>query len=73
VISARAMGLFKKALELAPQASLIRLNYAKALIKAGKNSEAKERTRSARQAGRQVPGAGRSRAVAQGALGSRCD
>ena len=38
---ARAMGLFKKALELAPQASLIRLNYAKALIKAGQNSEAK--------------------------------
>jgi putative PEP-CTERM system TPR-repeat lipoprotein len=38
---ARAMGLFKKALELAPQASQIRLNYAKALIKAGKNSEAR--------------------------------
>jgi tetratricopeptide (TPR) repeat protein len=30
-----------------------------------------ERTGSARQAGRQVPGAGRSRAVAQGAVGSR--
>ncbi|HRF10518.1 MAG: tetratricopeptide repeat protein [Candidatus Accumulibacter phosphatis] len=39
--AARALGLFKKALELAPQASQIRLNYARALIKAGKNSEAR--------------------------------
>jgi predicted Zn-dependent protease len=39
--SARAMELFKKALELAPQASQIRLNYARALIKAGQKGEAK--------------------------------
>jgi putative PEP-CTERM system TPR-repeat lipoprotein len=39
--SARAMELFKKALELAPQASQIRLNYARALIKVGQKGEAK--------------------------------
>ncbi len=39
--SARAIGLFKKALELAPQASQIRLNYARALIKVGQKGEAK--------------------------------
>ncbi|HPT49042.1 MAG TPA: PEP-CTERM system TPR-repeat protein PrsT [Accumulibacter sp.] len=39
--SARGLDLFKKALELAPQAAQIRLNYAKALIKAGQKGEAK--------------------------------
>ncbi len=38
---ARSLELFQKALELAPQAGQIRLNYAKALIKAGKQAEAK--------------------------------
>jgi putative PEP-CTERM system TPR-repeat lipoprotein len=37
----RAMELFKKALELAPQASQIRLNYATALIKVGQKGEAR--------------------------------
>ena len=39
--SARAVELFKKALELAPQASQIRLNYARALIKVGQKGEAR--------------------------------
>ncbi len=39
--STRAMELFKKALELAPQASQIRLNYATALIKVGQKGEAR--------------------------------
>jgi putative PEP-CTERM system TPR-repeat lipoprotein len=39
--SARALDLLKKALELAPQASQIRLNYARALLKTGQKTEAK--------------------------------
>jgi putative PEP-CTERM system TPR-repeat lipoprotein len=39
--SARAMELFRKALAVAPQASPIRLNYARTLIKAGKKNEAR--------------------------------
>ena len=39
--TARGLELLKKAVALAPQASQIRLNYAKALIKAGKNSDAR--------------------------------
>ena len=39
--SARALDLLKKALDLAPQASQIRLNYAKALLKAGQKTEAR--------------------------------
>ena len=39
--TARGLELFKKALELAPQAGVIRLNYAKALIKSGQKSEAR--------------------------------
>jgi len=38
----RAFELFRQALELAPQAAVIRLNYARALIKAGQKSEAKK-------------------------------
>ncbi|MBL8398740.1 MAG: PEP-CTERM system TPR-repeat protein PrsT [Candidatus Accumulibacter sp.] len=38
---ARSLEIFQKALELAPQAAPIRLNYARALIKAGKQAEAK--------------------------------
>lgn len=37
----RSLDLFQKALDLAPQSGQIRLNYAKALIKAGKQAEAK--------------------------------
>lgn len=37
----RSLELFQRALELVPQAGPIRLNYAKALIKAGKQTEAK--------------------------------
>jgi putative PEP-CTERM system TPR-repeat lipoprotein len=39
--TARGLDLFKRALETAPQAAAIRLNYAKALIKAGQKNEAK--------------------------------
>ncbi|MCM8596595.1 XrtA/PEP-CTERM system TPR-repeat protein PrsT [Accumulibacter sp.] len=39
--TSRALDLFRKALELAPDASVIRLNYARALIKAGQKAEAK--------------------------------
>ena len=39
--TARGLDLLKKAVALAPQASQIRLNYARALIKAGKNSDAR--------------------------------
>lgn len=39
--TARGLELLKKALGLTPQASQIRLNYAKALIKAGQKSEAR--------------------------------
>lgn len=38
----RAMGLFKKALEKAPEAQQIRLNYARALLTSGQKSEAKK-------------------------------
>jgi putative PEP-CTERM system TPR-repeat lipoprotein len=38
---ARGVALLKEAVELAPQASLIRFNYAKALIKAGQKKEAR--------------------------------
>lgn len=38
----RGLELFRKALELAPQASQIRFNYARALLKSGKQSEAKK-------------------------------
>ncbi|HMW18134.1 MAG TPA: PEP-CTERM system TPR-repeat protein PrsT [Accumulibacter sp.] len=38
---ARSLEIFQKALELAPQAAPIRLNYARALLKAGKQAEAK--------------------------------
>ena len=38
----RALELFRQSLELAPQAAVIRLNYARALIKAGQKSEAKK-------------------------------
>lgn len=40
--SARGLELLKKALELAPQATQIRFNYAKALIKAGQKAEARK-------------------------------
>lgn len=40
--TARGLELLKKAVDLAPQTPLIRLNYAKALIKAGKKDEAKK-------------------------------
>ncbi|EXI92629.1 MAG: tetratricopeptide repeat protein [Candidatus Accumulibacter sp. BA-94] len=40
--SQRALELFRQALELAPQAAVIRVNYARALIKAGQKSEAKK-------------------------------
>ncbi|MCB1966563.1 MAG: tetratricopeptide repeat protein, partial [Candidatus Accumulibacter sp.] len=39
---ARGLGLLKEAVALAPQAGQIRLNYAKALIKAGQKSEARK-------------------------------
>ncbi len=39
--TARGLELLKKAVALAPQASQVRLNYARALIKAGKNSDAR--------------------------------
>ena len=40
--SARGLELLKKALEIAPEASQIRLNYAKALLKVGQKNEAKQ-------------------------------
>lgn len=40
--TARALDLLKKAVELAPQASLIRLNYARVLIKAGNKSDGRK-------------------------------
>ncbi|EXI68014.1 MAG: tetratricopeptide repeat protein [Candidatus Accumulibacter adjunctus] len=38
----RALELFRQALELAPQAAVIRVNYARALIKAGQKGEARK-------------------------------
>lgn len=40
--TARALDLFKKALEIAPQAANIRLNYARALIKAGNKADGRK-------------------------------
>lgn len=40
--TARGLELLKRALDMAPQAALIRLNYTKALVKAGKKDEARK-------------------------------
>ena len=54
--TARALELFRKALEIAPQASQIRLNYAKALLKAGQKSDARSELHQLAKLGEKFPG-----------------
>lgn len=54
--TARALELFRKALEIAPQASQIRLNYAKALLKAGQKSDARSELDQLAKLGEKFPG-----------------
>ncbi len=53
---ARGLELFQKALELAPQATQIRFNYARALIKAGQKSEARKQLDELAKLGDKFPG-----------------
>jgi len=53
---ARGLELFQKAVELAPQATQIRFNYAQALIKAGQKSEARKQLDELAKLGDKFPG-----------------
>jgi putative PEP-CTERM system TPR-repeat lipoprotein len=69
---AAGAGAVPKALELAPQASQIRVNYAQALIKAGKKSEARSNSMKLAKLGDKFP-AQAEVAQLQGAVGARRD
>ncbi|MBS3934987.1 MAG: PEP-CTERM system TPR-repeat protein PrsT [Sulfuritalea sp.] len=64
--SARGLELLAKALELAPQAHVIRLNYAGALIKAGRKTEAQRELDTLAGLGNQFPNQAEVAALRQG-------
>jgi Putative Zn-dependent protease, contains TPR repeats len=53
--TARGLELLQKAVELAPQASQIRFNYARALLKTGKKGDAKQELDALAKLGEKFP------------------